>query len=125
MKHTPQMELERPITRETVEAAYRYALDAQKQKRLGVPEAGTRLARERNPLLLKVLDKGAEVLDALVEHQRGRTRRDWGTFRSERSYPTEAGLWRAAYETADAGNPVPHLGYIYGAAAWLAGLYKG
>jgi hypothetical protein len=121
----PILELERPINRDTVEAAYRYALDAQKAGRAGVPEAGLRLARQRHDQLLKVLDQGAEVLDEMVESQRGRTRRDWGTVRSERAYPTEAGLWRAAYETADAGQPVPQLGYIYGAAAWLAGLYKG
>ena len=42
---------------------------------------------------------------------------------SERRYTTETQLWREAYRMVDEGKAkdVPHLKWIYGAAAFLCG----
>jgi hypothetical protein len=117
------LELARPINSRTVEDAYRLAMAHRERGLVGIFETGRRLARERNPKLLLALEKGAEVLNAIAEEQHGRTSRDWGTPRGMRVWPTEASLWREAYKSADSGNPLDNFGWIYGSAAWLAGLY--
>ena len=82
--------------------------------------AGMRAARERDPRLLKALEKAAEVVTKMDENQRGRTRRATEHF-SEAGETTETQLFREAYRMADQGTPIVNLKWIYGAAAWLCG----
>lgn len=125
MSSTAAIELPNPVNRRTVERAHSLAKEAQRRQNLALCEAGMRLARMKHPRLLKVLDLAVEVLDSMAEEQSGRMRRDSGTPRAWRVYPTEAALWREAYATMDAGQPLAVFSWIYGAAAVLAGLYGG
>lgn len=116
------IELPRAVTRASVEAAHRFANECQRSQRLGVAEAGMRAARAKDRRLLLVLDKAANILDHEADHQYGRTRRDPRATRADKAPPTEASLWREAYRLADVGTPLENFSWIYGAAAWLAGL---
>lgn len=116
------IELEKPINSATVEEAYRQAIEHQRGQRLSFAEKGLRLARARHPKLLQALDKAANVIDAQAESQYGQTRRSLHTDFAHRLAPTEVHLWREAYRLADSGEPIYELCWIYGAAAWLAGL---
>lgn len=119
------IELASPITRQTVEQIHARA--GYLQKRGSSSEAqrflakGLRAARARDPRLLMALEKAAEIMTRLQEEQMGRTQRDASTTFADRSAPVEVSLWREAYKAADAGQPPEQLGYIYGAAAELAG----
>jgi hypothetical protein len=104
----------------SVEWAYRRASEAQRTRRQYIADAGMKAARARDPKLLLVLEKATEVLDRMQEEQVGRTRRTSTKF-SETVELTEVALWRKAYEFCDKGDPLPHLEWIYGAAALLAG----
>ena len=114
------------INPKTVERAYFEANNAQtagnelRRKRLA--EGGMRAARARDPKLMLVLEKSAEILNQLAENQHGRTRRDQNTCHSERTELTEYTMWREAYKAADRGEPVVQLALIYGVAAEMAGL---
>lgn len=120
-----QIELAQPINRHTVEQAQRRA--AEMQRRFGSSEStrfvekGLRAARQRDPKLLAAMERAAEVLVALQEEQMGRTQRDIGRTMAERASPMVVGFWREAYKAADRGEPPVQLGFIYGAAAELAG----
>lgn len=108
------------VNRRTLENAYREAQRAQQNRRESVASAGMRAAKARDSRLLKVLEKGAEILHQMSVEQ-------WspnGTMEFSggvRSAPTEANLWREAYKTADAGEPHGTYAWIYGAAAILCG----
>jgi|TARA_R110002012_G_scaffold107847_5_gene250034 hypothetical protein len=115
------VELVREITAESVEWAYARACKAQRQHEEGIPETGMRAARNRDPLLLKCLERAAEVVTAMQESQIGRYRRDPGTQFSHTVELTEVSLWRQSYEFADKGEPLENFRWIYGAAAVLAG----
>jgi len=110
------------INETTVERAYRNALRAMSLRRVAFSEKGMRAARARDNRLLKALEGAAEVLHRMQERQRGRTMRDASTPYGEQVDLTEYTLWREAYRLCDEGKPVPHLAWIYGAAAELAGL---
>jgi len=108
------------INPESVEWAHRRASLAQKQREQRIADVGMRAARARDAKLLLVLEKSAEVLDRMQEQQVGQTRRT-ATRYADSVELTEVALWRKAYEFADKGEPLPHLEWIYGAAALLAG----
>lgn len=108
------------INPETVERAYSRAIVAQRVRNQVFADTGMRAARARDPKLLLALERGAEILSRLQEEQVGRTRRSAERF-ADTVELTEVALWRKAYEFADKGEPLPHLEWIYGAAAVLAG----
>lgn len=114
------VEVEQFINRASVEWAHRRASEAQRRREQHVANAGMRAARARDPKLLLALEKATEVLARMEEEQVGRTRRTASRF-SDSVELTEVALWRKAYEFADRGEPLPHLEWIYGAAALLAG----
>lgn len=109
------------VTEGAVEHAYGRALQAQERKDQQFMLCGLRAARAKNPKLLLALERGAEIIDRVAERQQGRSRRDASLSLGERTEFTEAQLWKRAYEFADKGDPLPQLGWIYGAAAVLAG----
>lgn len=113
------IELPEWINEATVEEAYRRASRAQQARRESLARTGLRAARDRNPLLMKALEGGAEVLRRMSERQLGASGLDVG---GRRVPATEFQLWRNAYTTADAGDPEQNYEWIYGAAAILAGL---
>ena len=108
------------VNAESVEWAHRRASAAQRQREQRIADVGMRAARARDPKLLLVLEKAAEVLDRMQEQQVGQTRRT-ATRYADSVELTEVALWRKAYEFADKGEPLPHLEWMYGAAALLAG----
>lgn len=114
------VEVEQFITRGSVEWAHRRASEAQRRREQHIADIGMRAARARDPKLLLVLEKAAEVLVRMEEEQVGRTRRTASRY-ADTVELTEVALWRKAYEFADKGEPLPHLEWIYGAAALLAG----
>lgn len=121
-----QIEVAHSITFQSVERVHRLVCDWQAEGRRGVLDQAMRAARARDPKLMRALDLAAEVMDQAVEDQIGRTRRDHskrdpGKF-TDRGYPPEAGVWKAAYEALDKGAPVEALGWVYVAAGVLAGV---
>jgi hypothetical protein len=113
------------INETTVERAYARAQSAQRERDEGLAECGLRAAVVRDPRMMLALEKGAEVLKAMEERQRGRTKRDSGTPFGYRVELTEVGLWRTAYETADKGlgyNALFPYKWMLAGAATLAGL---
>lgn len=78
------------------------------------------LARSRNPKMLLVLEKVANILDAWADQESGRTRRAPDQAIALRVPPQAAQGWREAYRLADEGKDGINLGYIYLAVAeWL------
>ena len=117
------VELEEWITPELVEAAYRTAIRMQQARALWWAEVGWKAAQQRDPKLLKALEKAAETVTRMDEEQRGRTRRH-AQYLSEQTETTETQLFREAYRLMDEGRPIEHLQWIYGAGAWLCGYNK-
>lgn len=121
------IEIENFVTRKRVEHAYSLVMRVRREsKSMSIPSQGMRIAKHRDSSdgakLLVALEKSAEILHAIAEEQSGRTRRDSLTSFAERVEPTEAALYRAAYETMDKGEPDPAFAWIYGAAGIVAGL---
>lgn len=114
------VEIEEFMTPERVEVAYGKAIAAMQGRRQAFADTGWRAAVARDSKLLKALERGAEVLAAADERQRGRTRRST-LIENERVETTATQLWREAYRTADAGQPKEAYCWVYGAAAWLVG----
>lgn len=118
------IELEDFVTSGMIERAYRRATELLRAHDHTMADIGWRAACDRNPKLLKVLEKGAEIITALSENQTGLTRRstfDRGDLPRVVEH-TEAQLWRQAYEWADKGEPAAHCRWIYAGAAEAAGL---
>lgn len=113
-------EIENFINAENVEWAYGKACEAQRLGRQSFADTGWRAAKARDPRLLKVLEKGAEIITAMDEAQRGRTRR-YADKLAEQIETTETQLWREAYRLCDEGRPIRNFEWIYGAAALLCG----
>lgn len=109
------------INETTVERAFARAMKAQRLRHEPFAQKGMRAARARDSRLLKALEGGAEVLQAIQERQHGRTMRTTSK-ESHKSDLTEYALWREAFRAADEGRPLEHLRWYYGAAAELAGL---
>ena len=114
------VEIEEFITPERVEYAYGLAMKRQQSRADWWADIGWRAAQERDPRLLKALERAAEIVSKMDENQRGRTRRATDHF-SEQGETTETQLFREAYRMADQGTPIEHLKWIYGAGAWLCG----
>jgi len=112
------VELEEWINADTVERAYRKARMSQRDGRQNFADCGWRAARARDAKLLKTLEMATEVLRKMSEMQLGTHGHDVGGKNVE---ATEYQLWREAYKTLDAGEPMRHFEWIYGAAAWLVG----
>jgi hypothetical protein len=113
-------ELENFITAESVEWAYGRACEAQRIGRQSFARIGWRAAQARDPRLLKVLERAAEIVTQMDENQRGRTRR-YAEKLGEQIETTETQLWREAYRLCDEGRPIQNFEWIYGAAALLCG----
>ena len=114
------VELENFVTLKSVEYAYGRAIREQKKNNTAFAEIGLRAARMRDPKLLMVLDKAANLLIKEDDNQRGQTRMQ-SEIESERRYTTETQLWREAYKMVDQGTPIENLVWIYAAAAFLCG----
>ena len=115
------VELENFITPSLVEEAYRRALKAQASGWQQFAVVGWRAAQARDPKLLKALEKGAEILDAMTENQWGETMREVDQDYGKTKGTTEQNLWREAYRMLDEGTPLQNFEWIYGAAAWMCG----
>lgn len=114
------IEIEEWVNPGSVEWAYRRAQEAQRTRKQYIADIGMKAARARDAKLLLVLEKATEVLAKMEEQQVGRTKRTSSVL-GERVELTEVALWRKAYEFCDKGEPLPHLEWIYGAAALIAG----
>ena len=107
------------VNRRTISQVWEMACDAQARNAATFAKKGMRAARARDATLLKVLDQGATVLEQWSrerEEERIRLRPD-----APRIDATEYSMWKAAYESADRGDPMPQMMWVYGAAAHLAG----
>jgi len=102
--------------------ATRRAKEAQTRGQLGWAEKGMRLARLRHARFMLVLERMAELLDNAAETQHGRTRRGTTGTYGHRFDPTITIMYREAYVSADNGTPGEPFAWLYGAAAWAAGL---
>lgn len=116
-----KIELPYPVTRKTVEDAYRIVMQAQRSGVSRYEVQGRRAAKARDPRLLLALQKGAEILQRMSEEQAGPHGFDVGGTRVKH---TEFTLWRTAYEVADRGGAAeaPEYAHFYGMGALLAGL---
>lgn len=112
------VELESFVNRRTVEWAYRQAKIAQVQRKENLAAQGWRAAKARDPKLLKALELGAEVLQAMSAEQFGQNFNIGGI----RVDATEYQLWREAYKAADENQPMRQFEWIYFSGALLAGL---
>lgn len=103
--------------------AFNLARTYQEQHRYSWAERGLHLAKNRNPLLLKVMEEAAEVMVQEEENQRRESMRTTDVY-AEQRYTTETQMWREAYRMVDEGKAeqVQALMWIYGAGAFLAGL---
>lgn len=107
------------VNRNTVGRAWQRACDAQANDLRPFAQKGMRAARARDARMLKVLEQGAEILREWSderEHERAMHRPD-----APKIDATEFSMWREAYKAADAGEPMPQMMWVYGAAAELAG----
>lgn len=118
------IELPVSVNRHTVERAFRRAREMQAGRAFNLADQGMRAAREGDPKMMLGLEQAIEVMDKLADQQMGRTRRDWGTEFGMRAYPTEAGIFRMAYETADSGQPHEACRWIYAAIGELVGVVR-
>ena len=118
----PQIEIENFVTLKSVEYAHSRAVTEQKRHNLAFAQIGMRAAINRDAKLLKVLDKATEIMIQAEETQRKHQMASSDVF-AERRYTTETQLWREAYRMVDEGKAkdVPHLQWIYAAAAFLCG----
>ena len=102
------IELENFVTLKSVEYAYGRSIREQKRNNMAFADVGLNAARMRDPALLKVLDKAANLLQNEDDNQRGDTRHN-SDIESERRYTTETNLWREAYRMVDEGKPERYL----------------
>lgn len=115
------VEWESTLTASKCEYAYGLASKAQHLHFQVFADAGMRAARARDPRMLKALEKMSEHTLAAQENQVGQTMRSVNATFGETRGTTEHQLVREAYKALDKGEPIPHLEWIYGAAAWLCG----
>ena len=108
--------LPKPITPAVAEDIHRRSGTFARSNDLGAAERGVRMAQARAPLFLMALERVAETVGQMAEHQYGRTRRSTKEF-SHQVESTEAQVWREAYRLADAGIPDIQFGYYYAAVA--------
>ena len=114
------VEIEEFFSPERVEWAYRMACRAQQNQRQRFADRAYKAALDRDPKLLKAMEKGAEIVTRMDEEQRGRTRRMAENL-SEQTETTETQLWREAYRLMDEGRAIRHFEWMYLAGMYLAG----
>lgn len=115
------VELPREITYELVEHAYVLAAQRQVARIQTFAQVGLRAVQARDPKVMLALEKAAEVMGKEEDNQRGQTRRA-ARHLADQIETTETQLWKEAYRTAADGNPHEAYQWIYGAAAWMAGV---
>jgi hypothetical protein len=115
------IELVEAINEHSAERTHRAAALAQRMDLQAWAEVGWRAAVARDPVMLKTLDRMAEVMGRLHEAQHGRTQRTTH-IEGLKSDLTEYAIWRESFRLADAGMPTRAFIWYYGAAAALAGL---
>ena len=98
-------------TRQGPEAADIYYLDSQ---------LAFNHAKNRDPKILYVLEKGSNILNQLWEQQYGEYCRSNNIEFSHTKKPVEVQLWQEAYRTADEGIALANFKWIYYAAYELA-----
>lgn len=110
------------INLRSVEYAHQRAIKEQERNNMAFADIGMRAATARDSKLLLALDKATKVMIDAEETQRKHQMAHSDTF-SERRYTTETQMWREAYKMVDErkAQEVPHLMWIYGAAAFLCG----
>jgi endo-alpha-1,4-polygalactosaminidase (GH114 family) len=116
-----RIEIEEFVTPERLEYAHGLAMQNMARRRESFAATGWRAARAKDPKMLLVLEKGAEILDKMTDSQHGRTMRSQSATHGETKGTTEAQLWKNAYTTMDNGSPEENYSWIYGAAAFLCG----
>lgn len=116
------IELENFITFRSVEYAHKRAVQEQERCNEAFADIGLRAAIKRDSKLLLALEKAAECLVQQEENQR-KHQMSTSDIASERRYTTETQMWREAFRMVDEGKAqqVPHLKWIYAAAAFLCG----
>ena len=116
------IELERFITYASVCYAFNRARKEQAEGNYAWANIGMRAAKARDPKLLKALDLAANAMYAEEERQRGHSMRTTD-IHAEARYSTYTQMWRESYRMVDEGKAgeVPHLMWMYGAGAFLAG----
>jgi|GEM_PF-2842068 hypothetical protein len=114
------VELEDFVTPYLVELAHQRANEEQQKGNWDWAMIGLRAVRDRDPKIMKALEKAAEILQQMEEDQRRESRRTEERY-SHTKESTEYQMWREAYRTADEGDPCENLMWIYGAAAFVAG----
>ena len=113
------IELPEWLNEKTVEYAHGRVLAEQRKGHVSIANAGMRAARARDSKLLKALEGGAEILQAMNDRQYGHHLEMNGI---RYNGTTELQMWREAYKACDKGEPVVQLQWIYAAAGILAGL---
>jgi len=116
-----RIELPEWVTFKSTERAYIRAKDAKNRWDHGFFVKGMRAARARDGRVLKTLDGMANALDHAADDQMGQTLRSSATDFAFSVPPAEVDLMREACLAADRGDPLEVFGWLYGAAAELAG----
>ncbi len=117
------METEQNVDRHTVEQAYKRAKEAQMRNSFGADRYSSLAlnhARNRDPKILNVLEKAANIMNSIWEEQLGEYSRGSSVAHSHTKKPVEVQLWQEAYRTADEGIALANFKWIYFAAYELA-----
>jgi len=109
--------LPQPVNESALAWVFRRVRDASDANHENYAAKGLRVARAREPLMLKALEALTTLAENLADQRSGRIRRDASTPYSLRVEPQEAQYLRAAFVTADKGNPAGPMGYVYAAVA--------
>ena len=113
------IELPEWVNEKTVEYAHGRVIQEQRKGHVSIANAGMRAAKARDGKLLKALEGGAEILQAMNDRQHGPHMRINGV---KYNGTTELQLWREAYKMCDKGEPMAQFQWIYAAAGIIAGL---
>lgn len=118
------IEVAEQVSEVTVVRAYKRAIELKDAWSVNASKAaaGMRAAKARDPKLLMVLERCAEVMHAINERELGQYQRNKGTAYSHRFEPQEVQWWREAYRTADKGDPLEACMWMYAAAGEMAGI---
>ena len=115
--------LKQRIDRDTVEESYRRAKKAQMRNTYGshrYSDLAFTHAQNRDPLILKALEKASNVMQQIWEEQLGEYSRQSSTPFSHTKKPVEVQMWQEAYRLADEGQAIRNFCWIYYAAYELA-----
>ena len=82
-------------------------------------DRGERIARSRDPRLLRAMERAVEILRLAQDDQMGRTQRDAGTDFTARQDTVPFQMFREAYRYLDEGRAPSEFKHIYAIAADL------